>query len=354
MILKGIMLSSIHRLKGERSTSATYYIIAGRKSIQTVQDIHMYGLKQFYSIYPKLIKSYFDKVIYELKKEQLIQITDGNEETYILSSIGLQWLEDHKLILPLSYYSGMQNGESSRVFWPRLKLLIQTITNVHKNEFHFIPVVEDKAIEAWVKLYYQRIKLDTSSFLQQLYEELLPVLQNLPNYMAEIFVDRLTSFKNYGKSVHQLASSHHLTTIDLELTLTAAMHRILDIIRSYKQTYSLLNDIIQTTEPRRLSNTAITTYQHLRGGFSIEEIAKRRKLRMNTIYDHVVEIALHDSAFPIDNYVSKCDQEIIIRAYNEVEVYKLKLIKQKVPEHITYFQIRLVLTMVTNTQKVGD
>ncbi|WP_289890460.1 helix-turn-helix domain-containing protein [Virgibacillus pantothenticus] len=353
MILEGVILSCIHGLQGERSISATYHVISGRKSIQTVQDIHMYDLKQFYSIYPKLSKSYFHKVSNALKKDQLIQAANSNEESYLITPDGMKWLDDYKTEFPLSYFFGLQYGYSSIVFWERLKLLIQTVTNVHMNQFQFIPVVENQAIEKWVKKAYQRIKMDTSAFLIQLHTELQRLLQTFPALMAEIFVDRLTSYDNYGKSIHQLANSYFLTMIDVELTITACLHRMIDIINQNKHAYPVLNGIIPEAETPHVTASALTTYYLLRDGLTVEAIADYRKLRMNTIYDHLVEIALYDSQFPIDAYVPRSDQKIIIRAFNEVNTYKLKLIKEKVPEHISYFHIRLVLTMLTNTQKVG-
>ena len=65
---------------------------------------------------------------------------------------------------------------------------------------------------------------------------------------------------------------------------------------------------------------------------------------MNTIYDHIVEIALHDDNFPIEPFVSREKQDEIFKAAEKLKTRKLKLIKEAVGEDIDYFQIRLALT----------
>nr|WP_253286704.1 helix-turn-helix domain-containing protein [Virgibacillus sp. MSJ-26] len=91
----------------------------------------------------------------------------------------------------------------------------------------------------------------------------------------------------------------------------------------------------------------MTTYNLLNAGFSPEEIKVRRNLKLNTIYDHIVEISLFDKAFNIDDYVSESVINEIKMAVSNTDSYKLKDIKEKVSDEISFFQIRLVLTRIS-------
>src|SRR5699024_1045731 len=104
----------------------------------------------------------------------------------------------------------------------------------------------------------------------------------------------------------------------------------------------------------KISASANHTYQLLRKGYPIEKIAQMRQLKENTICDHIVEISLHVSSFSITKYVNQDVQDQIIRAIELTKSYKLKDIKGKLSEDISYFQIRLVLTKINMHKKVSQ
>ena len=73
MILEGIILSCLSKLQTERSISAVYHIVTGKKSIQTVQDIHLYHLQAYFSVCQHLPKSQFDQMITDLTEQEMIK-----------------------------------------------------------------------------------------------------------------------------------------------------------------------------------------------------------------------------------------------------------------------------------------
>ncbi|WBX79241.1 RQC domain-containing protein [Virgibacillus salarius] len=94
MILDGIILTSTSYLNKERSISAIFHIITGKKSIQTVQDIHMYQLKSFYGVYPSLDKAVFQKQIRYLIKEDCLRICNEEKQIYKLTPVGSRRLNE--------------------------------------------------------------------------------------------------------------------------------------------------------------------------------------------------------------------------------------------------------------------
>src|SRR5699024_9867308 len=99
-----------------------------------------------------------------------------------------------------------------------------------------------------------------------------------------------------------------------------------------------------------ITKSAQTTYNLFKRGYDIQQIAHIRQLKENTICDHFVEISLFDTSFPVEDYVDEEAQREIVRASQKLQTPKLKEIKQVVSEHITYFQIRLVLAQLNMTQ----
>jgi uncharacterized protein YpbB len=76
-------------------------------------------------------------------------------------------------------------------------------------------------------------------------------------------------------------------------------------------------------------------------------IANLRHLKLSTIEDHLVELALNVEGFSIDSYVDRVLQNKILEVSRIEATKQLKLIREKIGA-ATYFQIRLVLA------KYGD
>ena len=74
----------------------------------------------------------------------------------------------------------------------------------------------------------------------------------------------------------------------------------------------------------------------------MDEIATMRQLKMSTIEDHFVEMAINDKTFPIQQFVSKVDLENVILKSRELGTKRLRLLKDTFPE-LSYFQLRLIL-----------
>ena len=100
---------------------------------------------------------------------------------------------------------------------------------------------------------------------------------------------------------------------------------------------------------QKLTHSTQLTLQLINEGRSIIEIANTRRLKVNTIEDHLVEIVLSDRQFPIGDYVPNKMENKIWEAVNHLQTKQLKVIKQWLKDdEISFFQIRLVLA------KVGD
>src|SRR5699024_11615352 len=101
--------------------------------------------------------------------------------------------------------------EINIVFFERLLLLLQVLTNLKMNHSSYIPVIDRPATTKWMKYYYQKQNLQVNIQLEKVYDELFSMLITFSEGEAEMFVDRLTGFQHYGMSVQQLANRYEIT-----------------------------------------------------------------------------------------------------------------------------------------------
>jgi len=329
-------------------------MLHGRRSIQTIHDAHLYDLSEFYGIYRHLNKSKFNELIKRLEHECLI---DRYKDTDIfeLTERGMTWLAEHEHTMPLHYYKGLQYYDVDHVFFERLLLLTQVLTNRYKQNYHYIPVIDKREITVWVKQTYAHMKENVHQHLHTLFNELYHLLNLLNAQEANLFVDRLTGYKHFGLSTQQLSAHYSMSESDIYLYLTGIIHRLLNLIGQDTNTYPFLNACIQDQSIyQTMTQSARQTETLLDRGLDPEAVARIRRLTINTIYDHIVEIALVKENFNMKPYVSHEEQEAIIQAIRQANSTKLKRIKAHLNDHISYFQIRLVLTTHKHLLKVDD
>lgn len=323
----------------DRSASAVYHLLKGKRSIQTIQDSHIYKLEKYFGIYKRLTKQVFNNHIDKLiQNNQLVQ----TDQAVLPTEQSVRSLKNQHNTL-INAFNGLKYSNRDTIFLQRLFLLIQTLANIKKRYFSFIPVVDKPEITNWVKYYYKKMGPRQTVTL---HDELSYILSLYTERDASLFVDSLTGFKHYGMSTYQLAEQYDLNRVEVPLYLIAITHQMLDIIEQSPDEYSILSVINRDLHHgTSLSESTGKTKALMDNGYSADEIASMRYLKVSTIYDHIVEIALYDMQFPIEDYVSICQQQEILTSSERLKSYKLKDIKQEVGDKITYFQIRLTLAL---------
>src|SRR5699024_3042751 len=182
-------------------------------------------------------------------------------------------------------FQGLKYQETGPIFYKRLLLLIQTLTNSKMGYFTFIPVIDKTSITSWVKYAYKYIKQNEHQALSMLFKELHMLLNELPEQEEALFVDRLTGYKNYGKGVEKHAIDYHKNENDIQLLLTSMIHYMLDVINAESRRLPFMAFIMKDLPERSsMTHSAQKTYQLIHKEYSIEQIAYFRKLKVNTIY----------------------------------------------------------------------
>lgn len=333
-------------MQKERSISAVYYLLQGKQSIQTIQDAQLFGLTEYFGVYKNLTKRRFFVFVNKLVEQKLLQ-PSTNTNFYYITDKGKKRFAGS--VNNLEYLSGFRFRQFDQTFFYRLLLLIQVLTNSKKRNFTYIPIIENIDIENWVKMYYQHVKEDIDNYLKRLHDELTSILKQLPFNQPSVFLDQITSYHIVGLTANQTAKKLQMNEEDIHLITTNVIHLMLATIIKQQQKYPYLYSIGKDLFSQiLLTQSADRTRKLLEQQYTIEEIAQIRHLKINTIYDHVVEIALSDQNFSLIPYISKVDQQEIIQAIRRINSYKLKDIKEAVNENISYFQIRLVLTQINN------
>lgn len=338
-----IILFCIKNFQGERSISAIYHLLKGKKTSQTIQDMKIYHLSSLFQLFPHLSKELLIKKINILEKLELIKKV--NEQSYLITANGFRELQQQLSLAPIpKELDGWRYHSVTRLFWERLSLFIQTISNLVHGNKQFYPIVTDEVIVQWMKRFLLSSKKNKYDFARCIHHELFFFLSQLSNLDATIFMLRLTNHKRIGLTFEQLSQIVHQDIARVHVLFYGILHNLIKQIMSnpthYPMMYQFLKDIHQ---PVPLTFSTKKTYQFLIQGKTIAEIAKIRRLKESTIEDHIVELACNLDGFSIEPFMTMDEQQKINEALTKVKTNQLKEIRKALNDEVSYFQIRLVL-----------
>ncbi|QIZ09753.1 RQC domain-containing protein [Priestia megaterium] len=343
MQLESIILYSVKQLNRERTIYSVYHLLNGKKSSQTIQDAHLFSLKKFFGIYEQLTRDSFDEIHQSMvEKNWLINI---GEQRYDVTTSGMTLLENKQLP---KYINGWTFHQISSLFWERLSLLIQVVSNLAFRESRYIPIQKNKDVHIWLKAALKDITVPRMEMGTAVYSELNECFNTVKDMDPSLLVFRLTGFQQIGLTPLQVAKKLNLDFHDYQIGFTNALHYLIQKImedgNQFKILPYLIHDLMQDDE---LTLSSRKTQALLLKGYSLDMIANLRHLKLSTIEDHLVELALNVKDFSIDTYVDSELQNKILEVSRQKVTKQLKVIREKVGA-ATYFQIRLVLA------KYGD
>lgn len=340
--LQAVLLDCFSNLNGERTPYAVFHLLNGKKSAQTIQDSHFFKIGRLFQTFPFISREAFTREVEALLKAGLLQ-KSGPDACVVTEKGAALLLATGRMEERFPYLDGLKYQDSANLFWKRLNLITQAVSNLVYGNKVYYPVQRDPALQAWAKNWLKQHTKSRIGLAEHLYREFYTLFSNSPPEKPEIFVLRLTGAGRIGYTITQAASALHLDPVEYWYRFLHLLHfivrRILGDPETYRYLYQMLHDV-QKALP--LTRSASVTFGFLKQGKTIAEISTLRGLKQSTIEDHLIEIALTVPDFPLDRYVPKDEEQKIIRAAADLNTKKLKPIKEKVGD-VPYFHIRLVL-----------
>ncbi|KGX92290.1 hypothetical protein N781_18025 [Pontibacillus halophilus JSM 076056 = DSM 19796] len=338
-----LLLHCITLLKGERTYSAIHHALIGKKSSQTFQDIHAYGLTPYYGVYKSLKRTQLEETLRAMQQDGTIAINEG---VPVLAAKGRACYKEglESYAHELTWFNGLSLQHMSEPVWSRLLLFVQTAANIVKGQHQFIPITDKPEYVSFVRKMYHEQKTQLSQSLTSLYNELYPLLKDMPSEFAELITYRFTSANIYGMSKSQLAQHTHETVHDVEVKFSCSVHYILERAMAdstnFPWLYTFIADQIQEIP---ITESAKKTLDYINQGYSLQQLTRIRRLKLSTIQDHIVEIALVHPSFSIEPFISSKAAQDISHQVKQLNTNRLKVIRESLGEQYSYFEIRLVL-----------
>lgn len=333
------LLYILNQLNGERSIQAIYHLLRGKKSSQTIQDGLFFHISHLFETLPKVNMASLLAIADDLITQDLI--VEIEENHYLLTEKGKQCLSSHGNPCP-SHLDGYRYAKVSRSFWTRLSLVVQSLSFLMVEKYSFYPITNNQQIMDYVKQYLKG--KNKKQLSQQLYHELFDWLNLLPKDCSDMIVLRLTGDHRSGLTNQQIATRFHLDDYQCQLIFEACLHQLIKQIIQRPAQYPCFSSMMDRSKKSVLTESAQVTLNFINKGMDMRTISKVRRLKVSTIEDHLVEIALYDVHFDITPYVPEQLYDKIKKVIDRLKTHRLRVIMDDLSGEVSYLQIRLVLS----------
>ncbi len=351
--LQTLILHGAAPLAGERTIQSFYYILQGRKANQAYQDVQLFRLHPYYRLFPALSKEKWNEIVQQLASSGCISFSRMDEIaaklTFLITDTGKgelqRGIDTYDLNNWLAPLQGQVLVPLLEEFWLRLHLMVQTLSHLLERDMNFLPMVSHKRIHDWVKRQLAS-QASREIWMQGLSGELLSLLGGLAEPLQRLLLWQWSGARQSGRTYQQIAYETGQPPSFLHVQTLSAAARLYSSIQSDAgQRYPLMQCLAGRSESHlRLSGSAAETYKLLLRGLNVQQISTVRKVKVNTIEDHLVEIALHCPDWDYREYLRESDREAILDACRALNTRRLRLIKNHFGDMYTYLQIRLALS----------
>ncbi|MFJ7667288.1 helix-turn-helix domain-containing protein [Lysinibacillus sp. NPDC097195] len=333
-----ILLQIFQKLNNERTVSAAYHILRGKRSGQTIQDVGLFQLHNYFGLLPKLPRATFDEAVSTFLQYSWLNMQESGH--YSMKKLGLQRAEQTATYL----FDGWHYRGNEHIFFARLSLIVQSLSYQKEGIRSFSPINKDVQVQSWVRTFLQEQQYQTGQLQQQLFDECLRALTAIPIADAnkQLFLYRLSGHSLPGWTWQQLSGERKEMVLDSQLAFIELLHTLLNEVYATED-YPLLSKIAAELRVKALlTDSAQQTAYLYEQGYSVEQIVQIRRLKQSTIEDHLVELAMNEPNFSIGPFVSYEEAEKVWQASKQYQTKKLKALHDVVNE-LSYFQLRLVL-----------
>ncbi|EIJ83340.1 hypothetical protein MGA3_08970 [Bacillus methanolicus MGA3] len=332
----------LNQINGERTIYSIYHLLKGKKSSQTIQDAHLFQLYPFFQVFPSISRNDMEEIIGKFEREGWIN--KKNDQYFFLTEKGIDILNEELRRKPVpDYLNGWKYQNVAQLFWERLSLFVQVCSNLINRNPDFVPVHKRKETLFWLKKFLAMQKKERFVLAKQLYNELTTCFEANHQIDPAIIVVRFTGFNKIGLTENQAAEKLGMEQTYYHVSFLNIFHYMIETITKSPARFPLLHSIIPEADKFvPLTNSAKRTYELINSGMPMERIAKVRNLKMSTIEDHIVEIALNMKEFDISPFVDRSIQANILEAAEKASSKQLKHIRAQAG-NASYFEIRLVL-----------
>lgn len=264
-------------------------ILRGRRTVSILFWGQQYGILHWLRASPQLSRHAFDSHLRSFAKQGLLTF-DQDQLTAQLSPEGVQAVDQFKKHYYWPSYDRWAWTAENPALTSRFFLGVQAVSELSHHCNRYVPIMtsprELNAVRSWLHQPLDRLRDD-------IYDEILGWAQQLSqtdSRLANLLVHQLPGFGQSGWTDADAVKLLQVTSMELPVIqrdLWAALGHW--ILIGDGPLATLCRPLVKTSP---LNTTTMQTLRFFQGGYSINDISRRRHLKQSTIREHLLQAAI--------------------------------------------------------------
>lgn len=270
--------------------STFYQVLSGKRTSSVLTYAFFHNLLHVSGIFPQLTEADFNKVIQQLKKDQLLLESEG------LLSLNQEFTCEAKHYL--TDVDFFKYGRKEAEIWRSIQFLVQVASYLDRHQ-PYVPLESSPFYTERVRQFVHQYRKEMK---ETIYQELVTIFSQLPAEKANLLAQTFTGFEQNGVVFFQLLPADIQQFPWSVVAMSSATHAFFKEI-SQQPTF-LLYQFIKPLLAQNINISMLKTRKLFKQGYNFEEVMQIRHLKQGTIQDHVIEWALVAEDFPFDQFIT--------------------------------------------------
>ena len=332
---------SYFKIDEKISLNQIYHVLKGKKTPSMYYIVEKNQWHHGFSLEKRIEKKNLKRQInYFLKKSFLVQ----ENENYLLTNKGAEAL-DH--FFKNHYYpsriKSFENIDIYSDFWEQILLYTQVFSEYSYKNSNYQPIISKPDHQENIRQLFQWANQNLDTVLMQWKNEQLILLNHLERNKANVLANLLTGHEQTGQTRVQIANHLGMMPYEFDFYLKDIIEDLIQIIEKHQKELALSIRILKQSKKANflsLSKSTYISYEMLKNGYSIQKIARHRRIKEGTVKEHLLEMAFTIKNFPVKKFIEAADYKYLSQLFTEKEEILFKDIPSE--KRIEFFQYRLV------------
>lgn len=318
-----------------RRPLAIQALLKGKRTVSNLYAGLDYDLLPLYQLLPHLAASKFQQALARLIADGLLE---QQTRAVRLTAAGTAIKEAHRatVFLP-QHYSGF-TFQHSREFSDRLFLATQVVSELQAHNRRYFPLEVSLLTQQRVKQWLRQ--QDISIVAERLQHEWELFLAILPTVQANYYSQFLLGHEVQRATTAQADQLAGWTTLTGELVRQDISHHLLSLVTAQAARFPLLAALWQPLASGPLSQSATQTINLLQQGNTLAAISRQRRVKLNTLKEHLLEAAILLPDFPFATYLSAPARQELATAFSDQPLADWRF-DQLTNTALSFFEFRL-------------
>lgn len=313
-------------------------IASGKRTPSNLFTAERNDLQGLFNSPINLSNAEWSQCLTKLEEHGLILNING---TYRNTSLGADTKNQFNTDYPfIKKIRSMQYAQTRMEFWNWFVFVNQIVSEYSYKNSRYIPYISDQRKQLIVKKWLSQQLASTQMLPLKWAEELSIYLEEVPDVYRHLILDHFTGHDNEGMTRRQLSQKYECTTLEIDLII---LH-LMELLNEKASDLPLLGSLWREVHAFchfGLSESGWRSMKLLDKRHTVEQVARMRHLKENTIKEHILESVLIDPEKNGQEYVPHLIYDTLNTLFEADPSCTFKKAQEQI-ESLDFFWFRLV------------